>query len=84
MFYSSEYEDSDYGTKLKFKCQQRIQRKEKTIDGELCANWDRIDSFGVQLDLKGSIHHTDGYEKFYEEKFNDGGIQWWDGLGNGL
>ena len=81
VFYSDYIADNDYGTKLRIKCQQRIQRKEKTIDGELCANWDRIDSFGVELDFDDSIYHTDGYEKFYEEKFND---YWWDELGNGL
>ena len=69
----------DYGTKLRIKCQQRIQRKEKTIDGELCANWDRIDSFGVQLDFDDSIYHTDGYKKFYDPI---GGF--WDWSGNGL
>ena len=67
VFYSQLWAYSDYGTKLRIKCQQRIQRKEKTIDGELCANWDRIDSFGVQLDFDDSIYHTDGYEKFYDD-----------------
>ena len=80
VFFSGNYADNDYGTKLRIKCQQRIQRKEKTIDGELCANWDRIDSFGVQLDFDDSIYHTDGYEKFYDDPI--GG--WWDYPGNGL
>ena len=81
VFYSYRSDDvSDYGTKLRIKCQQRMQRSEKTIDGELCTNWDRIDSFGVELDSDVSIHHTDGYEKFYEDPIGD----WWDELGNGL
>ena len=80
VFYSYFYADSDYGTKLRIKCQQRIQRIEKTINGEICANWDRIDSFGVELDFKDSIHHTDGYEKFYDDPISD----WWEQPGNGL
>ena len=83
VFYSERWFTNgyiDYGTKLRIKCQQRIQRKEKTIDGELCANWDRIDSFGVELDFDDSIYHTDGYEKFYDDPI--GG--WWDYPGNGL
>ena len=80
VYYSYWTADSDYGTKLRIKCHQRKQRKEKTIDGELCANWDRIDSFGVQLDFDGSIYHTDGYEKFYDDPIYD----YWDYEGNGL
>ena len=82
VFYSYENEDSDYGTKLRIKCQQRIQRKEKTIDGELCANWDRIDSFGVQLGFyyDDSFYHTDGYEKFYDDPTD---YPWFES-GNGL
>ena len=79
MFYSELWGYSDYGTKLRIKCQQRIQRKEKTIDDELCVNWDRIDSFGVELDFKGSIHHTDGYEKFYDDPID--GYWYWSGNG---
>ena len=69
VFYSFPWGDSDYGTKLRMKCHQRIQRKERSIDGELCTNWDRIDSFGVGLDFKGPINHIDGYEKFYDENY---------------
>ena len=79
VFYSYWQTDNDYGTKLRIKCQQRIQRKEKTIDGELCANWDRIDSFGVELDFKGSIHHTHGYKKFYYDPIF--GYWYWSGDG---
>ena len=67
VFHSDYWIDSDYGTKLRIKCHQRIQRKDKSIDGELCTNWDRLDSFGVGLDFDGSIHHSDGYEKFYDD-----------------
>ena len=64
VFYS---EHEDYGTKLRIKCHPRIKRNEKTIDGELCMNWELIDSFGVALDFDGSIRQTDGYEKFYDD-----------------
>jgi len=80
VFFSSWWTASDYGTKLRIKCHQRIQRKDKSIDGELCTNWDRIDSFGVGLDIDGSIHHSDGYEKFYDDP--TGGF--WVIPGNGL
>ena len=78
VFYSHYSAGSDYGTKLRIKCHQRIQRKEKSIDGELCTNWDRIDSFGIEFDFDGSINYTDGYElKFYDDLTGD-----W--RGNGL
>ena len=65
-FYSDWEADNDYGTKLRIKCHQRIKRKEKTIDGELCTNWELIDNFGVGFGFEGSIHHNDGYEQFYD------------------
>ena len=68
VFYSDMWvTKNDYGTKLRFKCHQRIERKAKTIESELCTNWELIDSFGVRLDLDGSVHPTDGYEKFYDD-----------------
>ena len=46
---------TDYGTRIRFKCHKPIQRKNrtkksKTLEPELCTNWDFIDSFGVRLD----------------------------------
>ena len=76
IFYSRNYVDNDYGTKLRIKCHQRIQRKEKSIDGELCTNWDRIDSFGVELNFDDSINQSSSskpssqpvdYENFYDD-----------------
>ena len=67
VFYSVGRDDNDYGTKLRIKCHQRIQRKEKSIDGELCANWELIDSFGVGLDFHGSVIHTDDNANFYDD-----------------
>ena len=81
MFYSLTSERNDYGTKLRFKCHHQIQRKENSIDGELCTNWNRIDSFGVDLDLEGTIHRTDGYEKFYDDPSDSHN---WKDQGNGL
>ena len=43
-------EGTDYGTKIRFKCHKPIQRKNQTLEAELCTNWDFIDSFGVGLD----------------------------------
>ena len=59
--------ENDYGTRIRFKCHKPIQRKAKTLEAELCTNWDIIDSLGVRLDLDDSIYHTDGYKKFYDE-----------------
>ena len=67
VFYSKLGTENDYGTRIRIKCHQRIERKAKTIEGELCTNWAQIDSFGVRLDFDGSVHHTDGYEKFYDD-----------------
>ena len=64
--FQPDWQDNDYGYKLRFKCHQRIQRKEKSINGELCANWDMIDSFGVRLDFDDPVYHTEDYEKFYD------------------
>ena len=61
---------TDYGTKIRFKCHKPIQRKAKTLEAELCTNWDIIDSLGVRLDLDDSIYHTDGYKKFYDDPQN--------------
>ena len=59
VFYSSWKNDvNDYGARIRFKCHKPIQRKAKTLEAELCTNWDFIDSFGV---------NTDGYKKFYDD-----------------
>ena len=55
--------ENDYGTRIRFKCHKPIKRKAKTLEAELCTNWDLIDSFGVQ---------TDGYKKFYDDP-----QEWW-------
>ena len=80
MFYSVRWlTGSDYGTKLRIKCHQRIERKTKTTESELCTNWALIDNFGVRLDLDGSVYHTDDYENFYDDPKDN-----WIDLGNGL
>lgn len=40
----------DFGTIIRIKCYDKISRMEKTSDGEKCANWELVDSFGVRLD----------------------------------
>ena len=57
----------DFGMKIRLRCQKPIQRLAKTIDGELCTNWELIDSFGVRFDYDDSIDHTGGYENFYDD-----------------
>ena len=65
VFYSDWRAYNDYGTRIRFKCHKPIQRKAKTLEAELCTNWDFIDSFGVR-------YHTDGYKKFYDDP-----PEWW-------
>ena len=76
------YKD-DYGTRVRFKCHKRIQRKAKTLEGESCTNWDQIDGFGVRLDFDNSIHHTDRYKNFYDDP-KTWDMDWWDVEGEGL
>ena len=80
VFYSDRGADNDYGIKLKIKCHQEIQRTSKTSEGELCTNWELIESFAVRLDLDCSIHHTEGYKKFYDDLRDHS----WEYPGNGL
>ena len=76
----TNYADKDFGTRIRMKCHQQIQRIAKTIEGELCTNWKQIDSFGVRLDFDDSIYHTDRYKDFYGEISGDG----WEWSGTGL
>ena len=72
---------NDFGIRIRFKCHQEIQRTAKTSEGELCTNWELIDSFGVRLDINDYYYYyDDGYEKFYDDLRDH---PWWD-LGNGL
>ena len=43
---------NDFGTIIRIKCYEKISRMEQTSDGEKCANWEIIDSFGVLLDKR--------------------------------
>ena len=66
VFYSNErYAENDYGTKLRIKCHQRIQRKAKTIESELCTNWELIDSFGQYY--KNKFYHDPDERRFTYE-----------------
>ena len=40
----------DFGTIIRIKCYDKIGRMALTSDGEKCANWDMVDSFGVRFD----------------------------------
>ena len=79
--------ESDFGTRIKFKCHQPIKRKGQTLEGDLCANWKLIDSFGVRLDFEDSINHTNSYKNFYDDPSGYGPYQYGDGweyFGKGL
>ena len=67
VFYSNWFTFNifDFGTRIRLKCHQPMNRKERTLDGELCTNWEFIDSFGVRLDLNDSTSHTDSHQNFY-------------------
>ena len=52
------HDDHDFGSRIKLKCHQSIQRKEKTIEGESCTNWELIDRLGIPLP-KGSKRNDD-------------------------
>ena len=69
VFYSVFWTVGDYGTKLRIKCHQQIKRNEKTIGGELCMNWELIESFGVLLDFNETIDYNDDYKKFYDDLY---------------
>ena len=58
---------NDFGTKTRFKCHKPIQRKAKTLDDELCTNWNLVDSLGVRW------ADTEGYTNFYD---NNTGDEW--------
>ena len=52
-----------------------MQRKEKSIDGELCANWELIDSFGVRLedrleDRDSYDYYSSGNYSYYDDYSN--------------
>ena len=56
------------GIRVRIKCHQPIKRKEKTLQDELCSNWESIDSFGVYF--KDSTCHADDCEKFYDDPWS--------------
>ena len=59
--------DNDFGTRIRFKCHQRIQRKAKTLESELCTNWKLMDSLGVRIrESNSSVYQRGGYTHFYD------------------
>ena len=57
---------NDFGTRVRIKCHPPIKRKEKTLQDELCTNWESIDSLGVLLDFHDSTCHAGGCKRFYD------------------
>ena len=55
---------NDYGSKIILKCNRPIPRIKETRDGETCANWQYIDSFGVK-----KTNNTEIYTEFYSKKY---------------
>ena len=49
MHSGKEAEKNDYGSKIQIKCHDPISRIDETLDGQKCANWETVDSFGIQL-----------------------------------
>ena len=80
IFYLHQYAANDFGTKIIFKCHAPLKRKKQTLDGELCSNWNLIDSLGVRLDFDVSIYQIDGYKNFYDDPSGEG----WDWPGKRL
>ena len=68
VYYSSQYSENDFGTKIRYKCHLPTQRRKRTLDGDLCSNWQLIDSFGVRLNSNSPITVTERYENFYDDR----------------
>ena len=68
VFYSWWNSESDFGTKIRYKCNLPIQRKKRTLDGDVCLNWKFIDSFGVRLNSNFPMTSTENYDNFYDER----------------
>ena len=56
-----------FRTRVRIKCHRPIKREEKTLQDELCTNWELIDRFGVRLDFNDSTCHADGCKNFYDD-----------------
>ena len=58
--------EQNYGAKIKIKCHEPIIRKDYTLDGEKCAYWNNVDSFGVKFvpnfDFSRDMKLFPGYE----------------------
>ena len=56
---------NDYGTKIRIKCYRPMKRKDRTPDGERCANWQDVDSYGIRSD-----YYT-VYKNFYDPMYSE-------------
>ena len=63
---------NDYGTKIRIKCYRPMKRKDRTPDGERCANWQDVDSYGIRLDQSNSSDTV--YKKFYDPMYRNLGL----------
>ena len=63
---------NDYGTKIRIKCYRPMKRKDRTLDGEKCANWQDVDSYGIRLDQSNSSDTV--YKKFYDPMYRNLGL----------
>ena len=61
----------DFGTIIRIKCYDKIGRMERTSDDEKCANWDMVDSFGVQLDKQKHFEPEVDYWNEFDQILND-------------
>ena len=74
VFFSPGLSLDDYGTKIRIKCYLAMNRINRTSDGEQCANWQDIDSYGVRLDQINSSDND--YRNFYDPVYSS--LNSWD------
>ena len=74
VFFSPGFSLDDYGTKIRIKCYRALNRKDRTLDGEQCANWQDVDSYGVRLDQFNSSNND--YRIFYDPVYSS--LNSWD------
>ena len=63
------WEHNDYGTKIRIKCYRAMNRIDRTSDGERCANWQDVDSYGIRLDQSNSSDTV--YRNFYDPMYSN-------------
>ena len=74
VFFSPGFSLDDYGTKIRIKCYRAMNRIDRIPDGEQCANWQDVDSYGVRLDQINSSDND--YRNFYDPVYSS--LNSWD------